>query len=306
MSASLRKIEKAMVTLWMNRRAREKFLHGSGGKKSAKTAIDTLPSELRNDIDKRGVSLYANLLNFGHHDVMESIYPGCAKILGEKWERAVGDYLERFPPNHYNFNRTAERFAEFLEKHGDRYLKKYPYLAELADYEWLELEILEKDVEVTVSPHQTLTQPEQFASLAPVVNPSLVVRHYRYPITDIVDHLHDDCCLPSAVEPEATSVAVYRHPDTHLCKFLRLGALAARVVEVSAESRQSYSALVALVVSLSGGRDPQQSVVEFLELIDKIQSLYLLVGSEAVATNPRGGHCPRSGGGAAPRDPGDR
>lgn len=283
MSESLREIEQAMVTLWMNRGAREKFLQGTAGKKARQSSVDRLPPEQLAAIDKRGVRLYAGLLNFGHHDLMLSIYPGCAKLLADKWERVVDGYLEYFPPSHYNFNRTAARFSEFLAAYGDRYQKRFPYIAELADYEWLELEILERDVEINVTPYEPLTQPEEFATLAPVVNPSLVVRHYRYPITDVVDHLRDDCCLPTNVEPKATAVAVYRHPHSHQCKFLELGGLSARVVEASSQSPQSYSDLVSLVVSLSGERNPQESIVELLELIDKLQSLYLLVGSVELA-----------------------
>src|SRR5215470_7735633 len=162
MSESLREIEQAMVTLWMNRGAREKFLHGTGGKKARQSGVDRLSPELLAGIDKRGVRVYARLLNFGHHDVMLSIYPGCAKLLADKWERVVDGYLEYFPPSHYNFNRTAARFSEFLAAYGDRYQKKFPYIAELADYEWLELEILERDVEIKVTPYEPLTQPEEF------------------------------------------------------------------------------------------------------------------------------------------------
>src|SRR5262249_52550868 len=128
-------------------------------------------------------------------------------------------------------------------------------------------------------PYEPPSEPAQFAVQAPIVNPTLAMRRYRYPITDIVDHLQDDCCLPGDVEPKATSVAVYRHPKSHQCKFMELGALAARVVQAAAASPQSYSTLVATVVSLSGDRDPQESVVELLELIDKLQSSYLFIGS---------------------------
>ncbi|HEY9871276.1 MAG TPA: putative DNA-binding domain-containing protein [Candidatus Obscuribacterales bacterium] len=283
MPASLRDIEQALVTLWMNRRARDTFLQGKSGRRSGRTAVDKLPPELVEQIDKRGINLYASLLNFGHQDVMLSIYPGCAKLLGDKWAAVVDSYLEHYPPGHYNFNRTAERFSEYLTKYGERHRKKYPFIAELAEYEWLELQVMETAVEVEVAAYEQLTRPEQFESSGPLVNPTLVVRRYCYPIPDIVDHLRDDCCLPRKVEPKPTSVALYRDPYGHHCRFLELGDLAAAVVDTARQSRQSYAALAALVVGLSGEKGAEQSVLEFLELVDKLQSLYLFVGSTDVS-----------------------
>lgn len=282
MPASLRDIEQALVTLWMDRRARATFLQGKSERRSGKTAVDKLPPELVKQIDKRGIDLYASLLNFGHQDVMLSIYPGCAKLLGHRWADVVDSYLEHYPPCHYNFNRTAERFSQYLTKYGERHKLKYPFIAELADYEWLELEVMETAIEVETADYEQLTSPEQFESSGPLVNPTLVVRRYCYPIPDIVDYLRDDCCSPREVEAKPTSVALYRDPYGHHCRFLELGDLAAAVVDTARKSQQSYAALAKLVVGLSGERSAGESVLEFLELVDKLQSVYLFVGSIGV------------------------
>jgi hypothetical protein len=85
------------------------------------------------------------------------------------------------------------------------------------------------------------------------------------------------------VEPKPTSVALYRDPYGHHCRFLELGDLAAAVVDTARKSQQSYAALAELVVGLSGERSAEQSVLEFLELVDKLQSVYLFVGSKVVS-----------------------
>jgi len=284
-SPSLREIEQAVVTLFLDRPSRERFLDKTRPSKKRPTAIDSLSPELIEMVESRGVRIYSRLLRIGHHDVTDSVYPGCARLIGDKWDDVVDDYLRRFPPQHYNFNRTASRLSEYLEKYGERYTRRYPYLIELADYEWLELEIMERDVAVIDRTFEPLTTPAQFEEYAPRLNPALALRRYRFPIPEIVDYLRDECCLPRDIGPKATTVAVYRDPESHLCRFLELGALTARVVEQAATTT-AYRDLLGLVVEQAADKDPQAAVVEFLELVDKLQSLKLFLGSQALREGP--------------------
>jgi hypothetical protein len=280
---SLHEIEEALCTLWMNRRQREAFLDNSGtGKKGKKSTGDlSLSPELSEKIDRNGIRLYAQLLNIGHQDLMENVFPGCARLIGDKWTDVVDDYLEKFPPSHFNLNRSAEKFSQYLAKWGERYVRKYPFIVELADYEWLELELLEHPALIEVYEHTPLSSPEQCALLRPVVNPVLAIRRYKYPITAIVEHLEDNCCIPKDAAPNETAVAVFRDPESHSCRFLEIGEMTARIVEVALESPTSYKDLIELAVA-SGGMDPQQCVIEFLSMVEKLQEVRLLVGSQAL------------------------
>jgi len=277
---SLHDIEKTLCTLWMDRKARERFLDGPGKSKRLRiTALDSLPPELLAEVDEKGVRLYAGLLNYGHQEVVRSVYPGCAKLIGDKWEDVVDQYLELYPPSHYNLNRTAEKFPEYLGKHGERYIKRFPFIAELADYEWLELEIMEREGEIRPRAYEPLTAPEQLLQTGPLVNPVLAVRHYHFPIAMIVDRLESDHRLPRQIEPKPAWLAVYRQPVSYECKFLEIGETAYCIIEAAREGTRSYKDLVSLAVARSPGVDPQQCVVDFLELVDKLQSLSLFIGS---------------------------
>src|SRR5277367_133169 len=132
--SSLREIEQTLTTLWMNRDARARFLAGKNA---------SISPDLAKQIDRGGVELYAGLLNYGHHDVMNSIYPLSAKLLGKNWPAIVDDYLETFPPHHFNLNRTAKQFPGYAEQSLSEFTERFPFLPELADYEWVEMELLE-------------------------------------------------------------------------------------------------------------------------------------------------------------------
>lgn len=272
---SLHEIEKTVATLWLNRDAREWLLNGRKGPMPA--VLADAPPEVLREVDRKGVDLYGSLMAFGHHDVMENVYPYTAALLGSKWHAVVEDYLLRFPPDHHNFNRLCAQFSHYLTIYGGTLSSKYPFIAELADYEWIELEKMEEDVDIEVFSHKQLVSPEQITSLHPVVNPTLTVRDYKYDVLQIGDHIKEGRKL-GRIKPERTLVACYRHPIEHYGKFAEIGEAAAKVVEL-ARKPISYQALIPAVVSLTPDLDPQESVTAFLELVEDLQELGIFVGS---------------------------
>lgn len=280
---SLHDIEKTLSMLWMDEEARHWFLSGAKPERAPASLKDVSP-ELLQSISKNGVRLYGGLLNFGHHDVMESIYPYCKQLIGDQWEKTVDDYLKHFPPNHHNFNRLCARFSQYFREteRGRKYAQKMPFLEELAHYEWIELEKMEADVQIEVFDHETLSSPEQLAKLAPVVNPSLTVKHYHYPIPEIVEILEAGGKLSRKVAREETVVAIYRHPQTHACRFVELGEASEALLEKASQSTISYQELIPLVVSIVKNEDVQKVVIDFLDSIEELQEQMVLVGSKNI------------------------
>jgi hypothetical protein len=269
---SLDKVEQFVTNFWMNKKIDQ-------DSPSSKLANDA-DSENIQEFDKRGLALYSELLSIGHHDVMLSIYPYCAELLGKKWRSVVSQYLQECPPDHYNLNRTASRFPEFLATFQQEPKSKYPYLLELADYEWVEMELLEKDVKAQPCSRVLLQSPEDFQSYYPVVNPALAIKHYTYPIPKIIDWLNSDHRSAKRFKPADTHMIIYRHPQSHGCKFLEVGEISAALIQVAANSKRSYADLIALAISLAGHNAPEQTVNDVLELIERLQDLQLFLGSE--------------------------
>jgi hypothetical protein len=268
--SSLRDIEKTMTTLWMRRHEREAFLDGDDSGVNA---------DIAGQIDKTGVELYASLLNYGHQDVIGSIFPFCAKLLHKHWEEIVDDYLEKYPPNHFNLNRSAQRFSEYLDKHQPRLKKRFPYIVELADYEWLELELLEKDVISPPSELETLESPEQFTAFAPIVNPALALRRYNYSIMKIAEEIQNSCQKPRNSSRMPTNVVVYRDPCGNRSRFLEVGSVAASIIEMALADNAAYSELISFAVSMNPNHDPQSTVIEFLAMVENLQENHLFLGN---------------------------
>lgn len=274
MTTDLHTIQRSLATLWTRESARDDLISGR--------QPDGVASDITPIVDRRGVALYASLINIGHQDLMKSIYPGCSKLLSRSWTKLVKRYMETCPPDHYNLNAAAKGFSQFLIEHCPEIVTRHPFMPDLADYEWIELEIMERDGKPEAGEKIGLDNPETFQKYGPVLNSILVVRRYRYPISKIVDWLKDDIRLPRRVKREPVVLAIYRDPDELYARFIELGNLAANVLEKLAERQHTYAELLKFAVSESKGADPQETVMQSIELFEQLNELNVLLGSKSV------------------------
>jgi hypothetical protein len=273
---SLRDIEHALTLLWTRRDKREQFLAGQS---------DIHPT-LAKHIDHQGVKLYASLIDLGRLDLMSSIYPHCKKILGKHFSTLVQEYMETMPPDHFNLNQSARKFSEFLANYAEPHLKRHPFLAELADYEWIELAVLEADVLVDLSAEvdgQSVLQCESseeldlkaFAASVPRLNGTVLTRAYKYPISEIVTLLEQGEKLPRRQKAKASYVLAYRDAD-HSCHYLDVSELTVEIVSMMASKPDStYGELIGLACSASS--DVEETVSDFLTMVEEFKSLGVIL-----------------------------
>lgn len=278
---SLREIEKTLTTLWMNREARQ-WLLADSSQSSPPAAAGALCLEMLPEVDKKGVELYGRLIGYGHQDVMSSMYPYCSQMLGDRWESFVEAYFLQMPPAHFNLNRICQPFAQYVTAHGGIYLERYPYLAELADYEWVELEKMEDPTEIKEGVREAIDSPELFAAWAPIVNQTMTLRHYSYPILEIVERFEQKKKPKKKVAKQDSFVAFFRDPHSHSTRFFDLGETAAKIVEVAATRTTSYQELLQLAIASTPNCAANNTALDFLELIEDLQQSHLFVGSIVV------------------------
>ncbi len=278
---SLHDIEQAMTLLWTRRDKREQFLAGD-------SEIDSSlihPSLLKH-IDHRGVKLYASLIDLGRLDLMSSIYPLCKKVLGKHFSALVHEYMETMPPDHFNLNQAARKFPQFLANHAEAHLKRHPFLAELADYEWIELAVMEADVLLDLSSavcDQSVLQSNSseeldlkaFAASVPRLNPTVVLRAYKYPISEIAHLLEEGEKLPRRQKAQASWILAYRALD-HNCHYLDVSELTSEIVaSMASKSDSSYGELIALACRHSS--NIEETVADFLSMVEEFKSLGVIL-----------------------------
>lgn len=276
---SLREIEKAMYTLWMNPEARQ-WLDSEDSSAESHKVVSALDKSIIAELDRNGASLYARSIAYEHQNMADQIFPYCAKAIGKDWEKVVWDYYKLHPGEHFNFNKICKEFSNYLTDHCQPLLKKYPYLAELADYEWLELEKAEDERKIELAEKIVFNGLDELNAYYPVLNQTLSVCHYLYPIPEIAKNFSDAKRPRKKFQERACNVAIYRDPETHSSRFMELGKAISQVVETAAQKPTLYVDLLKLAIALTPELDPKQAVVEFFDLVEDLHKDNIFVGSK--------------------------
>lgn len=233
--------------------------------------------------DQNDLALYRELIEHRLFEVMDSIYPACSHLLGKQWPNAVRMYLQQFPPAHYRLNRVAEYFSTFLQTHaGANWLRRFPFLSELADYEWTELKIEEDPCQIKRSAHENLSLAATITQFAPIVNPTLVIRKYDYCLPAIVESIKSAASSLPTTKKKKTTMAFFRNPVTHRCTFLTLGSAAAAIVAEAHSALKSYDDLMKIALQLHRGRDLENTIIETISLFEQLQKLALFIGDRRI------------------------
>ncbi len=279
---TLSEVEANLQTLWTSKKSLKDFLDGN--LKLFKNSQEP---------DPKAIALYADLISIGQINLMESIYPACQRFISD-FEALVYKYMEECPPTHFNLNQAAKGFSFFLKKKCPDLVKQLPFLPELADYEWLELEVMEADVDWPAHEAIVLNDPALFAVYRPVLNPTMQLRNYKYPISDIVDQLIDSSSdsdlkeksveqkIVSTTKKKAVTLAIFREPKTHEVKFLQLGEITRFAIEqirVKQPNIPTYQELLALTIPAFGKRKADEVVLELLDILPKLEEHKLILGS---------------------------
>lgn len=276
-SPSLRDIETAMYQLWSKRDKRVQFLSGE-------LPADLHPA-LHGHIDERGVRLYSSLMEIGRQDLMSSIYPYTKLLVGKAFSEMVNDYFEKMPPQHYNLNQSARRFPDYIRDYAGKQMKRYPFLSELAEYEWLELAVMEDDAQISVSlGEEDPVDPLKFAAAVPILNPTLVTRAYKYPIADIIEKIESGEKLPRRQRALASWTLFFRCPEEEHCRYLHVGEMTYELVLKMSKNlvgrkgqHCNYGELITYAVSGLDG-DANENVTVVLELIEDLKDKGLIIG----------------------------
>lgn len=276
---SLHEIEKAMYTLWMDEHARE-WLDEGAPASSRPASVKAIDPSILAELDARGAAVYARSINYEHQSMARRIFPYCARILGKKWEALVQDYYNHYPSSDFDFNKICKSFSKYLADSRPDLMKQFPYLAELADYEWLELEKLENKSKIIKAEKIDLNGLAQMQTYYPCVNPTLSVVHYKYPVADIVDKLKSSKKALRRFAEKPCTMAIYRDPDSDEARFIELAEASAAIVEQAMRQATVYQDLLKLTISLLPDTNPTSLALEFFELIEGLHTDNVFTGSK--------------------------
>lgn len=153
---------------------------------------------------------YRELVKNSLNSLITNIYRDTNKILHKDWNSLLSKYIEKYPPSSPILNRVCEHFPQFL-KEEKSIMKKHPFISELALYEWLEIEIYERNGETAKR-----RDGDRFT-----LNPIHEICKFEYPVSIIIEQIKDNQKL-GKVKKENTNIIIYRDPKTLTVRFIEL------------------------------------------------------------------------------------
>lgn len=170
------------------------------------------------------IAIYKDLVSGTLSNVMLKIYPTIYKLLKSNWQKIISLYIENFPPRSPILFKIGEHFPEFLS-HKKDIQKKYPFIHELALYEWLEVDLLERE-------EKNHTPKGGFK-----LNPVHEICGLEYPIPYIAQKLkhHNNINYLnriSKIKKNQTNLFAYRDPKDLSVRFFELSDATLQFIEL--------------------------------------------------------------------------
>lgn len=179
---------------------------------------------------------YQYMLLANVRETLESIFPLTRSILRDDWPEVVQQYFWQHPPASYRLMLAGKAFVQFLGQVAN-VRDAYPFLPDLALYEWLEAELLSAPDPVYPAGLVSAVPQTDAAlhAMAPVVNRVSSLIQLAYPIPRLVEHLqaHGVSGLTEGQwQPDPVVILVYRSQSPYRCRFFQLTPLLAAWLSV--------------------------------------------------------------------------
>jgi hypothetical protein len=174
-------------------------------------------------VEDRRMAIYRDLFFNNLHNLLSSTFPVLRKLhKPEKWRRMVRQFMSQHRAHTPYFLEIPREFLEFLQNAYVREDDDFPFLLELAHYEWTELAL---SVATEGNDLSTVDPGGDLLDGVPVLSVLAWPLSYEFPV-----HRISPDFTPAAPGDAPTCLVVYRHADDEL-GFMELNAVTAKLLD---------------------------------------------------------------------------
>ena len=224
------------------------------------------------DIEARRMKVYADLLFNNVKNFLENSFPVLSSILDEyRWQSICRDYFMRHQARTPLFPKMPQEFVRYLTDEFEPIDGDYPFMQELAHYEWLELETLLDEQNIDAVEVNANVDP---LDGRPVLNPLARPQAYAYPVHKISQNY-----LPVAAPDAPTYLIVYRDRQDKV-GFMEINPISARLVElITKQTNLSGRQILQQIAKELGHSDPQAVIRGGTEILTELLHKDVLLGA---------------------------
>ena len=180
------------------------------------------------DVKPERMAMYRELIFNNIEGFLAGNFPVIRKILDDQqWYDLAQDFFSRHHCKTPYFSDIAEEFLHYLENERDN-PNDFPFLLELAHYEWVEMALSIAKDEVRANQRNFDNLLDQTIQLSPLAWPLV----YQFPV-----QLISPDYLPPAPPEQPTSLLAYRGQDDEV-KFIEINPMTYRLLEIIEEKGQ--------------------------------------------------------------------
>ena len=184
-------------------------------------------------IEARRMQIYNDLFFNNVESFMSNGFPVLREISSDdKWTRMIRDYFEHHKATTPLFPEMTREFLKYLEHERVAEEDDYPFLLELAHYEWVELALSISDQEIDFTGIDT---DADLLDAIPVLSPLAWPLSYHFAV-----HRIGPDYLPDQPGEQPTYLVVYRDL-TDKVHFLELNPVTAHLLQLITEDTQQTS-----------------------------------------------------------------
>jgi len=224
-------------------------------------------------VEDRRMAIYRELFFNNIRNLLSNMFPVLKKLLSEdKWHDLIRQFMQRHRAETPYFLQLPQEFLDFLKNEYTLQEDDFPFLLELAHYEYIELalSISEEDNDFDgVDPDGDLLKN------VPVRSALSWVYAYQYPV-----HRISTDYIPAEPAEQPVFLAVYRNANDKVA-FLELNPVTAKLLEELDQNptHKNGEAILRSLAADIGYADVDALIQHGAKALEEMRQLEIVIGS---------------------------
>jgi hypothetical protein len=224
------------------------------------------------DVEQRRMNIYTELFFNNIEDFLSNTYPVLKAITpDEDWQAMMRDYFTRHESHTPLFPEMPREFLKYLETERDN-KNDFPFIKELAHYEWIELALLTSDSDEDINWAQ-IDKEGDLLNNKPVMSPLAWPLTYQYPVHKISPDF-----LPDKPSEQPVYILVYRNAEDEV-HFIELNPVTALLVQlISEDNNLTTQQMLEVITEQLNHPDPAVVFHGGLQIIQDLKARNIILG----------------------------
>jgi len=226
------------------------------------------------DIEDRRMKIYRDLFYNNVESFMSTTYPVLCEILGkQRWHALVRDYFANHKAHTPLFPEMPREFLVYLEHEREAQQDDFPFMLELAHYEWIELAL---SISELTDDTTKLSNTADFLNEIPVLSNLAWQLSYQFPVHQISSEF-----LPTEPNEQPTHIIASRLNDEDQVNFTEVNPVIARLLQLITDSEKKLSGSQLLTQIANELDNPNiDSIIDFgLQTLNELHNKNIIVGT---------------------------